>query len=41
MNMIMSPLAWVFMLSTWSFIIGCTIYCFWKLMFSKHLESDE
>lgn len=37
----MTPLAWIFMLSVWTLIIGCTCYCFWKLMSSKSLESDE
>ena len=37
----MTPLAWIFMLGTWSLVIGCTLYCFWKLMSSKSLSSDE
>ena len=37
----MTILAWIFMLTAWSIILGCTGYCFWKLMFSKHLESDD
>ena len=37
----MTLLAWVSMLSAWSFIVICTGYCFYKLMFSKSLESSE
>src|SRR5436305_7114185 len=37
----MTPLAWIFMLSAWTIIIGCTVYCFAKLMGSKNLESDD
>lgn len=37
----MTPLAWLFMLSSWALILGCTCYCFFKLMTAKHLESDE
>jgi len=37
----MTTMAWIFMLSAWSLIIGCTLYCFAKLMFSKSLESSE
>lgn len=37
----MTPLAWTFMLATWGLILGCTVYCFWKLMSSKSLESDD
>lgn len=37
----MTSIAWVFMLSTWSVVIGCTVYCFWKLLTSKSLKSDD
>ena len=37
----MTPLAWIFMLIVWTLIIGCTTYCFWKLMSSKSLEKDD
>lgn len=37
----MTPLAWTFMLSTWGLVIGCTVFCFWKLMSSKNLESND
>lgn len=37
----MKPLAWLFMLSIWSLIVSCTVYCFWKLMSSKSLQSDD
>ena len=37
----MTILAWIFMLGSWSLIIGCTVYCFWKLVSSKPLERDE
>ena len=37
----MTILAWIFMIGVWSLIIGCTVYCFWKLMSSKHLETDD
>ena len=37
----MTILAWVFMLGSWSVILGCTIYCFAKLMTAKKLEMDD
>ena len=37
----MTLMAWIFMLSAWSIIIGCTVYCFWKLMSSKQLSSED
>lgn len=37
----MTLLAWVFLASTWSVIIGCTLYSFCKLMFStRGLDED-
>ena len=36
----MTILAWIFMLSAWTLIVGCTVHCYWKLMSSKYLESD-
>jgi hypothetical protein len=37
----MTLLAWIFMLGAWFLIIGCTVYCFGKLMTSKHLETED
>ncbi len=37
----MTVLAWVFLASTWSIIIGCTLYSFYKLLFiSRGLDED-
>lgn len=37
----MTPLAWLFMLTAWAMILGCTLYCFIKLMTAKSLESNH
>jgi len=37
----MTGTAWAFMLSTWAVVIGCMVYCFWKLLGSRSLDSDE
>lgn len=37
----MTMMAWIFMLSAWSLILACTLYCFCKLMCSKCLETSE
>lgn len=38
----MTVLAWVFLASAWSIIIGCTLYAFCKLVFSSRgLDEDS
>jgi hypothetical protein len=38
----MTPAAWVFMLVVWSFVGGCTGYCFWKILSSpRRLDADN
>lgn len=37
----MTQMAWVFLLISWSVIIGCTLYCFVKLMSSNRTLQDD
>jgi hypothetical protein len=38
----MTQMAWVFLLVSWTTIIGCTLYCFVKLMSSnRRLDDDQ
>lgn len=38
----MTASAWIFMLSTWGVTLGCTLYCFKKLLTSeKALGGDD
>lgn len=37
----MTQLAWVFMGAAWSIIIGCTLYCFIKLVTSDRGLGDD
>jgi hypothetical protein len=38
----MTTSAWIFMLAVWAMIIGCTVYCFAKLLGSeRRLDSEE
>ncbi len=38
----MTTIAWVFMLLAWSIIIGCTLYCFVKLLTANtHVASES
>lgn len=37
----MTQMAWVFLLISWTVIIGCTLYCFVKLMSSNRTLKDD
>jgi hypothetical protein len=38
----MTQMAWTFLLVSWTVIIGCTLYCFTKLMSStRRLDGDD
>jgi len=37
----MTGSAWVFMLSVWAIVIGCTVYCFKKLLSSERRLDDD
>ncbi len=36
----MTQMAWTFMGIAWSIIIGCTLYCFVKLLWSEQKQDD-
>lgn len=37
----MTTSAWVFMLGVWAIVIGCTFYCFRKLLGSTRRLDDD
>jgi hypothetical protein len=37
----MTLMAWTFMFAAWGVIIGCTVYCFAKLLSSTRGLGDE
>lgn len=37
----MTPLGWIFMISSWTFLTWLTIYCFWKILKKKNLPPPD